>query len=91
MEIKTSYLVKLENGKQAWLSVDKEVPSGATIIEERPMLIPAQGMVLHKKGTDIYSLSTWLRGSTIEEWEEITQEAYDEIIKEQEEKDDDSE
>lgn len=91
MEIKISYLVKLENGKQAWLSVGKEVPSGATIIEERPMLIPAQGKVLHKIGTDVYSFTTWLKDSTMEEWEEITQEAYDEIIKEQEEKDDDSE
>lgn len=84
MEVKISYLVKLENGKQAWLSVGKEVPSGATIIEERPMLIPAQGMMLHKKGTDIYSASTWLRDSVKEEWEEITQEEYDEIIKEKE-------
>lgn len=91
MEIKISYLVKLENGKQAWLSVGKEVPSGAIIIEERPMLIPAQGMMLHKKDTDIYSASTWLKDSVKEDWEEITQEAYDEIIKEQEEKDDDSE
>ena len=87
MEIKTSYLVKLENGKQAWLSVDKEVPSGATIIEERPMLIPAQGMMLHKKGTDIYSASTWLRDSVKEEWEEISQEDYDDIVKKQEKED----
>lgn len=86
MEIKTSYLVKLENGKQAWLSVGKEVPSGATIIEERPMLIPAQGMMLHKKGTDIYSASTWLKDSVKEEWEEISKAEYEEIIK-----DDDSE
>jgi len=86
MEIKTSYLVKLENGKQAWLSVGKEVPSGATIIEERPMLIPAQGMMLHKKGTDIYSASTWLKDSVKEELEEISKAEYEEIIK-----DDDSE
>lgn len=86
MEVKISYLVKLENGKQAWLSVDKEVPSGATIIEERPMLIPAQGMMLHKKGTDTYSASTWLKDSVKEEWEEISKAEYEEIIK-----DDDSE
>ena len=77
MEIKTSYLVKLENGKQAWLSVDKEVPSGATIIEERPMLIPSEGKVLHKLRTDVYSYGTWLKDSVKEEWEEITQEEYD--------------
>jgi hypothetical protein len=84
MEVKISYLVKLENGTQAWLSVDKEVPEGATIIEERPVLIPSEGMVLHKKGTDEYSSSTWLRDSSIEEYEEITQEEYEEIIKEKE-------
>lgn len=82
MEVKTSYLVKLENDKQAWLSVDKEVPSGATIIEERPVLIPSEGMVLHKIGTDEYSYSTWLRDSTADEWEEITQADYEEISKE---------
>lgn len=84
MEVKVSYLVKLENGTQAWLSVDKEVPEGATIIEERPVLIPGVGKVLHKKGTDEYSYSTWLKDSVKEEWEEITQEEYDEIIKEKE-------
>lgn len=86
MEVKTSYLVKLENGTNAWLSVDKEVPSGATIIEERPMLIPAQGMMLHKKDTDIYSYGTWLKDSTIDDWEEITQEEYEEIMKSLEER-----
>lgn len=86
MEIKTSYLVKLANGKQAWLSVDKEVPEGATIIEERPMLIPSQDMVLHKNGSDVYSFTTWLKDSTIEEWEEITQAEYEEIMKSLEER-----
>ena len=80
MEVKTSYLVELENGTQAWLSVDKEIPEGATIIEERPMLIPSEGMVLHKLGTDEYSYGVWLKYSTVEEYEEITQEEYNEII-----------
>jgi hypothetical protein len=84
MEVKISYLVKLENGTQAWLSVGKEVPEGATILEERPVLIPSEGMVLHKKGTNEYSYSTWLRDSTADEWEEISQAEYDEIIKEKE-------
>lgn len=84
MEVKISYLVKLENDKQAWLSVGKEVPEGATILEERPVLIPSVGMVLHKIGTEEYSYSTWLRDSTADEYEEITQEEYDEIIKEKE-------
>ena len=81
MEIKTSYLVELENNKQAWLSVGKEVPSGATIIEERPVLIPSEGMVLHKIGTDEYSHGVWLKDSKAEEHEEISQVEYDEIIK----------
>ena len=76
MEVKISYLVKLDDGKQAWLSVNKEVPLGATIIEERPMLIPSENMVLHKKGTNEYSQGVWLRDSTIEDWEEITQEEW---------------
>lgn len=84
MEVKISYLVKLENDKQAWLSVGKEVPSGATILEERPVLIPSEGKVLHKIGTDEYSYSTWLRDSSVDEWEEITQADYEEIIKEKE-------
>ena len=86
MEVKKSYLVKLANGKQAWLSVDKKVPCDATIIEERPMLIPSQGKVLHKIGFDVYSFTTWLKDSSKEDWEEITQEEYEEIVK-----DDDSE
>ena len=86
MEVRKSYLVKLANGKQAWLSVDKKVPSDATIIEERPMLIPSQGKVLHKIGSDVYSFTTWLKDSSKEDWEEITQEEYEEIVK-----DDDSE
>lgn len=86
MEVKISYLVKLENGTQAWLSVGKEIPGGATILEERPVLIPNKGMVLHKIGTEEYSYSTWLRDSTVAEWEEITQEEYEKIIKTMEEK-----
>lgn len=85
MEVKISYLVKLENGTQAWLSVDKEVPEGATILEERPVLIPNVGKVLHKTGTNEYSHSTWLKDSVKEEWEEITQEEYEEIMESQRE------
>ena len=77
MEVKTSYLVRLENNTTAWLSVDKEVPVGATIIEERPMLIPSEGMVLHRKGTDEYSTGIWLRDTTVDDWEEVTQEEWE--------------
>jgi hypothetical protein len=70
MEVKISYFVELSNGTKAWLSVDKEVPEGATIIEERPMLIPSEGMVLHRKGTNEYCQGVWLRDSAIDEWED---------------------
>ena len=80
MQVKISYFVELENGTKAWLSIDKEVPEGATIIEERPMLIPSEGMVLHKIGTDEYCDSVWLKDSTIEDYAEITQAEYDLIF-----------
>lgn len=79
MEVKISYFVELPNGTKAWLSVEEEVPEGATIIEERPMLIPSEGMMLHKKGTNEYSSGTWLRDSTIDDWEEVTQEEWEEL------------
>lgn len=71
MEVKTSYLVKLENGTNAWLSVDKEVPQGATIIEERPMLFPSQDLILHKKGTEEYFDCVWLKETKVEDYEEV--------------------
>lgn len=80
MEVKISYFVELSNGAKAWLSVNKEVPLGATIIEERPMLIPSEGMLLHKKGTNEYSSGTWLRDSTIDDWEEVTREEWEDGV-----------
>lgn len=72
MKIEMSYLVKLENGTQAWFAVGKEVPSGATIIEERPMLIPDEGMVLRHKETSEISCGHWMRGEdNADKWEEI--------------------
>lgn len=67
-----SYLVKLENGTQAWLAAGKEVPAGATVIEERPMLIPDEGKVLRHKETGEISYGHWMRGEdTADKWEEI--------------------
>ena len=80
MEVKTSYFVELKNGIKAWLSVDRKVPESAITIEERPMLIPSDGMVLHKNGTDEYYDCVWLKDSSIEEYEEITQAEYDLIF-----------
>lgn len=72
MKTEMSYLVKLENGTQAWLAAGKEVPAGATVIEERPMLIPDEGKVLRNKETGEISYGHWLRGEdTADKWEEI--------------------
>jgi len=72
MQIKTSYFVKLENGTNAWLAVGKEIPDGATIVEERPMVIPDFGKVLQHKETGEISSGHWLRGEdSADKWEEI--------------------
>ena len=80
MEIKNSYLVKLNNGSQAWLSINNEVPNDATIIEERPMLISSENMILHNINTNEYTNGIWLKDSVKEDWEEMTQEEYKDII-----------
>jgi hypothetical protein len=72
MKTEMSYLVKLENGTQAWLAAGKEVPAGATIIEERPMLIPDESKVLRNKETGEISYGHWMRGEdNADKWEEI--------------------
>lgn len=71
MKIETSYLVKLENGTQAWLAVGKEIPSGAIVIEERPVIMPAEGKALKHKTTGRISSGHWLREGSAEDWEEI--------------------
>ena len=72
MKIETSYLVKLENSTQAWLAVGKEIPEGATVIEERPIIMPAEGKVLKHKITGAISSGHWLRnGDNADNWEEI--------------------
>lgn len=72
MKIAMSYFVKLENGTNAWLAVGKEIPDGATIVEERPMVIPDFGKVLQHKETGEISSGHWLRGEdSADKWEEI--------------------
>ena len=72
MKTEMSYLVALSNGTQAWLAAGKEVPAGATVIEERPMLIPDEGKVLRHKETGEISYGHWMRGEdTADKWEEI--------------------
>ena len=72
MQIKTSYFVRLGNGTNAWLAAGKEIPDGATIVEERPMVIPDFGKVLQHKETGEISSGHWLRGEdSADKWEEI--------------------
>lgn len=72
MKTATSYVVKTINDVIAWLAVNKEIPSGATIIEERPMLIPDEGKVLRHVDTGEISYGHWMRGEdTADKWEEI--------------------
>lgn len=72
MKIQDSYFVKTINDVLAWLAVGKEVPSGATVIEVRPILMPDDGMVLRHKETGEISSGHWLRGDdSADKWEEI--------------------
>lgn len=71
MKIETSYLVKLENGTQAWLAVGAEIPEGAIVIEERPVIMPAEGKALKHKTTGRISTGHWLREGSADDWEEI--------------------
>lgn len=79
MKIEMSYLVKLENGTNAWLAAGKEIPTGATIIEERPMLIPAEGMFVKHKVTGNILGAHWLREGSIEDWEEVPEPKEEEV------------
>lgn len=72
MKTVNSYFVKFANGTSAWLAAGKEVPTGAVVIEERPMLIPDDGMVLRHKETGDISSGHWLRdGDSANKWKEI--------------------
>lgn len=71
MKIVNSYFVQLENGTTAWLAVGKSAEN-AKILEERPMLMPDDGMALKHKETGEESSGHWLRdGDSADKWEEI--------------------
>lgn len=71
MKIETSYLVALANGTQAWLAVGMEIPSNAFVLEERPVIMPAEGKALKHKVTGEISSGHWLREGSADDWEEI--------------------
>ena len=72
MKIEKSYFVKFADGSAAWLAVGKPVPADAIESEERPMLIPDDGMILRNKETGEESTGHWLRnGDSADKWEEI--------------------
>jgi hypothetical protein len=71
MKIENSYFIKTINDVVAWLAVGKEIPEGATVIEERPVIMPAEGMALKHKVTGVISTGHWLREGSADDWEEI--------------------
>ena len=79
MKIETSYFIKTINDVLVWLAVGKEIPEGAIIIEERPMIMPEEGKVLRHKITGEISTGHWLRDGSADDWEEIKEEQTDEI------------
>lgn len=71
MKVEMSYLVELENGTKAWLAVNKVVPEDATVLENRPVIMPEQGKVLRHKETGGISTGHWLKDDSADNWEEI--------------------
>ncbi len=73
MKIVNSYFVKFKDGTSVWLAVGKSVPEDQIAeLEERPMLIPDEGMILRNKETGAESSGHWLRnGDSADKWEEI--------------------
>lgn len=71
MKIETSYFIKTINDVLVWLAAGAEIPEGAIIIEERPMIMPAEGKALKHKTTGAISSGHWLREGSAEDWEEI--------------------
>ena len=78
MKIEKSYFVKTINDVLVWLAAGKEIPEGATIIEERPVIMPAVGKALKHKVTGRISSGHWLREGSADDWEEIDEPKEDE-------------
>lgn len=73
MKVKETFFVKYGDGKSAWLAPDATMPDGVTSQELRPMLYPADGMVLRHKQTGETFECVWLKDTTADDYEEITQ------------------
>lgn len=71
MKTVNSYFVKFANGTSAWLAAGKEPPADAIEVQERPMLMPDDGMVLRHKETGETSSGHWLRNDSADNWEEV--------------------
>lgn len=72
MKTVNSYFVKTTNDVLVWLAAGVEIPAGAIVIEERPMLLPDDGVVLRHKEKGNMSSGHWLRdGDSADKWEEI--------------------
>ena len=78
MKIEKGYFIKTINDVLVWLAVGTEIPEGAIIIEERPVIMPAEGKALKHKITGTISSGHWLREGSADDWEEI-QEIENEI------------
>lgn len=69
MKTVNSYFVKFANGTSAWLAAGKEPPADAIEVQERPMLMPDDGMVLRHKETGDISSGHWMRdGDSADNW-----------------------
>lgn len=71
MKIEKSYFVKTINDVMVWLAVGSEIPEGAAIVEERPVIMPAEGMALRNKKNGRVLGAHWLREGSEADWEEI--------------------
>lgn len=74
MKIAMSYFVKVPVNNvivNVWLAAGKEIPEGAIVIEERPMLVPDESKVLRNKKTGEISSGHWLKNDSADNWEEI--------------------
>ena len=71
MKIEKSYFIKTINYVLVWLAVGSEIPEGAIIVEERPVIIPAEGMLLRNKKNGRVLGAHWLREGSAEDYEEI--------------------